>query len=250
MTKKTLLIGCGFLGSHIFSHLKELEREVVATNFKKISSQIRKLDITDLDSVAKCVSFVNPDLVINCAANVQIDYLEKNQELAFSINAYGAENVAKACEGRGIRLIHISSDAVFDGKRELYQEEDNPNPVNVYGKSKLLGENLIQKLSKNYVIIRTNMYGYNPDGRFLFNWILNSLRENKEIVGFHDVIFNPIEISNLSKLIIKVGDTSFNGILHLGSDDVINKLQFALQIAEVFKLNKNLVKKGSINDVK
>ena len=248
--KKTLIIGCGFLGNQIFTNLKKNNFEVVGTNFEKISKKYRKLDITNWDQVHECINDENPDLVINCAANTNLDILEKNQDLANSINGYGAENVADVCKSTSTRLIQISTDAVFDGSLGMYKENDNPNPINIYGKSKLLGEKLVKNKSKNFMILRTNMFGFDQNERFLFNWVLKNLKENKQITGFNDVIFNPLEISILSEYIIKLGSMNNTGILHLGSDEIFSKFDFCLKIADIFNLDRNLIKKGSIEDMK
>ena len=219
---KTLIIGCGFLGSNILTHLKTKESFVIGTKFQSKIDGFRQLDITNIDSVNECITEENPDLVINCAANTNLDDLEKNQESANLVNGYGVENIAKACKQNFSRLIHISTDAVFDGKKGLYKEDDKPNPINMYGRSKLLGESLVEKNCNNFLIVRTNMFGYNKKGNFLFNWVLKSLKEKKQIVGFDDIVFNPLEISFLSSLIVELGNLKFSGIVHLGSDEIIS----------------------------
>jgi len=143
-------------------------------------------------------------------------------------------------------LIHISTDSVFDGTKGSYKEEDSTNPINVYGKSKLLGEKLLQENLDNFIIIRTNLFGYNHQERFLLNWILKNLKEQKEFTGFEDIIFNPLEISFLSDLIVKLGNIEYSGIVHLGSDEIISKYDFGCEVADILGFDKKVIKKGSI----
>ena len=148
-----------------------------------------------------------------------------------------------------IKLIHISTDSVFDGKQGRYSENDTPYPCNIYAKSKLRGEEFVKEFSENYVIIRTNFYGYDKKNRFLFNWILSMLKQKKKFIGFDDVIFTPLEVSNLSKMILEISTKNYVGLIHLASDDAISKYQFALMVADIFKLKKELITKGSVDDI-
>lgn len=246
LVNKTVIIGCGFLGSKIFTILKNNEKKVIGTNFQKKSDEFKNLDITNFELVNSFLNKEKPDLVINCAANTNIDYLEKNEKYANLINGVGVENIAKTCKKISSKLIHISTDSVFDGTKGSYKEEDSTNPINVYGKSKLLGEKLLQENLDNFIIIRTNLFGYNHQQRFLLNWILKNLKEQKEFTGFEDIIFNPLEISFLSDLIVKLGNIEYSGIVHLGSDEIISKYDFGCEVADILGFDKKVIKKGSI----
>lgn len=248
MAERALVIGAGFLGDHIIHEFDNLNIRCVGTHFTATDGNTLTADVRNIESLENCIERFKPDIIINCAANVQIDFLEKNPELAFAINADGAKNVAAICENKSIRLIHISTDGIFDGLKGMYGEEDVPNPVNIYGQSKFLGEKFVKENTSDYVIIRTNFYGYNQDGKFLFNWILNTLKQNKELIGFDDIIFTPLEISNLASMISEISMTEYSGIIHFASDEPISKYQFALKVAETFRFNRDLVKKGSSND--
>ena len=244
-----LVIGSGFLGGNIVNEFRNNEIKVIGTNYNKNSSDEIHFDITNMDSIVSCVKKYAPQVIINCAANVNVDDLENNEKLAFSINAYGAENIAKVCKNNKIRLLHISSDAVFDGQKGMYVEEDVTNPVNIYAKSKMLGEKLISKNLENYVIIRTNFYGFHKQDKFLFNWILSKLKNNERFTGFNDVFFNPLEVTNLSKMIYELSEKNFCGILHLSSDEIFSKFEFATKISEFFDFDSNLIKKASIDEL-
>ena len=240
-----LVIGSGFLGKNVVNEFKHNQIQVVGTNYSRNDVYV---DITSIDSIISCVKKYSPEIIVNCAANVNVDELENNEKLAFSINAKGAENIAKVCKNNEIRLLHISSDAVFDGKRGMYTEDDILNPINVYGKSKMLGEQMISETLENHVIIRTNFYGFYNRGKFLFNWILSKLKNNEEVLGFNDVFFNPLEVTNVSKMICELSSGKICGILHLSSDEIFSKFEFATKIAEFFDFDSNLVKPRSIDE--
>lgn len=241
------MIGSGFLGSNIIQELDRLKIQSVGTSYNADNNTL-KVDVRNINSINDCIQKVKPDIMINCAANVQLDYLENNPEVAFSINSEGARNVAKLAKQNEIRLIHISTDGVFDGLKGMYSEDDIPHPINVYARSKLLGEEFVKENTDDYIIIRTNFYGYHSQGKFLFNWIINTLKQNKELTGFDDVIFTPLEVINLSRMISEIAITNYRGIIHLASDEAISKYQFALKIADIFHFNKDLIKKGSVDE--
>jgi len=250
MSGKILVIGTGFLGKYILRELNSSSIQAYGTSFNQLTQDKFKVDLRNIESIKKCILQLKPDTVINCAANVDLDFLEKNEKQAIAINAIGAKNLALVANQNDIRLIHISTDGVFDGKKGNYSEEDVPNPVNVYGKSKLMGEQLIQENSNNYVILRTNFYGHNEQGKQLLNWILTTLKQKKQLIGFDDILFTPLEISNLCMMIRDITTKNIHGILHLASDKTISKYQFAIEVANVFQLDKNLIKKGSVEDLK
>lgn len=246
MTKNVLIIGGGFLGGYIVKEFENSGISCVSTHFNRSKNDDGVLlDIRDIDSINKCVLEVKPDLIINCAAMGQIDFLEQNPAVAFSINSDGAKNIALVSNKHKIRFIHISTDSIFDGKKGLYTENDMPNPLNVYARSKYLAEQSVKENCDNHVIIRTNFYGFDLRGNWFFNWVLNSLLQNKKLIGFTDIFFNPLEVSNLSAMILELSQTQYNGVLHLASNEIMSKYDFILKVAEIFRLNKSLVSEGT-----
>ncbi|MCK4736104.1 MAG: NAD(P)-dependent oxidoreductase, partial [Methanophagales archaeon] len=106
-----------------------------------IAPEEEECNITDISSIRNAVNRINPQALINCAAYTDVDACEVNQEKAFNVNGEGVKNLAQVCEENDILLVHFSTDFVFDGKKESpYTEKDKPNPINIYGESKLLGE--------------------------------------------------------------------------------------------------------------
>lgn len=249
MPEKILVIGGGFLGSSIVKTLTNSKTKLFSSGFNSLEDNQFKIDIRNLDSIEKCVNSLKPDFIINCAANTDIDKLEKNHDIAFGINADGAKNVANISKKCQTRLIHISTDSVFDGKIGMYKENDVTSPINIYSKSKLKGEQYVSENSEDYVIVRTNFFGIDKKGRNLLNWILQNLQKGSQITGFDDVIFTPLEVQNLSKILYELMLSDYKGIIHLSNSEVLSKYQFAVTISEVFGFNKDLIKKGSIDEV-
>jgi dTDP-4-dehydrorhamnose reductase len=246
LSERVLVIGAGFLGGNIAEKFKD--HIITQTNLTKINKNSYILDITDEKQVVDCFHDVKPSIVINCAANTNIDFLERNTPTAYSINGEGIRNLAVTCKRSDVRLVHISTDGIFDGISGNYTEEDKPNPINVYAKSKVIGEENIMKNCLNHVIVRTNFYGNHPQGKSLFNNILSKLKNRERFTGFDDVIFSPLEVSNLSDLISDVTFSNYRGILNLSSNESISKYQFCCKMADVFGFDSNLIKKGSIED--
>jgi len=244
---KILVIGSGFLGKHVITEFKNIEIESYGTSFSKDNKL--KLDITNINSIKKNIEKIKPNIIINCAANTNLDFLETHQDIAFDINANGVQNLIEVVRQNNIRLVHISTDSIFDGSSGSYSENDIPNPINVYSKSKLLGEKYILNNLKNEVIIRTNFYGHDNDNKFLFNQILNSLKNKKTFTAFDDIIFNPLEISNLSKMIVEISLKNYTGIINMASDDILSKYEFAIEISKNLDYDQNLIKKGNSNEM-
>ncbi len=245
MSKKILVIGKGFLGSNIFSMLNGAKIDVLGTHYQK-STPI--LDIMDPCSIEKITNVFKPDIIINCAALTNLEQIESNSKKAYLVNAYGVKNIADVCKRNKIKMIHISTDSVFDGTQGMYSESDIPNPVNEYAKSKKLGEDFVKNILDDYIIIRTNFYGFNSEENFLFNWVLKNLKNKQPIIGFSDVMFNPLEIRNLINMIYELMNKDFMGIIHLASNEVISKYEFIIEVAKILNLDSELIVKGNIKN--
>jgi dTDP-4-dehydrorhamnose reductase len=185
---------------------------------------------------------IQPDWVIHCAADTSIDELEGDPERAFRMNRDMAGNVAEAAKKTGSKLVHISTDAVFDGISGSYREDDPTQPMNVYGKSKLAGEQAVQALCPEALIIRTNIFGWNAQPKSsLAEWFINNLMEGIPCKGFVDVYFNPLLVNQLWVILNSLMRLDLGGVFHLGSDQCISKYEFGVRLAESFDLNKELI---------
>lgn len=241
---KILVTGAnGLLGSNLCMMWFK-NNEVYATGINKpnIPNCFNyKLDILNKQDL-KLIENIKPDIVIHCAALTNLEFCEENENIVEKINFGGTKNIAETCKKIGCYLIHISTDALFNGKKGNYSEEDIPNPINIYGKTKLKAEEIVKKIGGNYIILRTNIYGWNLQNKFsLAEWMLDKLEKNEKLPGFEDVYFSPLLVNNLGKIILELISKKYIGILNVASSETCSKLDFAKKIAQVFELNENLI---------
>lgn len=189
-----------------------------------------ELDITDADKVNAALSQYRPDVVLNCAAITNVDGCESNEELADKVNAYGAEVLAKACAAAGAKLMHISTDYVFDGAgKRPYRETDPTCPVSAYGRSKLKGEKNIEKFCDNYAILRT-AWLYGPHGNNFVKTMLRLGEERGEVAVVTDQVGNPTSTFELVRMLDAVITAGGQGIFHATCEGVCSWNEFAREI--------------------
>ena len=243
MKHKILLVGStGMLGSEIYNKFKDIFT-LLPTSCNNPNKNTLKLDVTNFNNVNDVVNDFNPSIIINSSAYTDVDKAEKNKMLARNINVLGVANLIKASK-KGTKLIHISSDYVFDGKKGNYKEEDLTYPINYYGKTKLESENLIIGSNKPYVIFRPNvLYSSNFKYSNFLSWIFSSLSKNIHLSIVSDQKSNPTYIPELVKAIFNSILLDFRGILHIGSNDSLSRFEFACKVCKIFKLNAELISK-------
>tara|TARA_R110000868_G_scaffold205840_2_gene454471 strand:+ start:2844 stop:3620 length:777 start_codon:yes stop_codon:yes gene_type:complete len=193
----------------------------------------KELDITNNTYVNNVFEEGNFNYCINCAAYTNVEQAEKTPEIAFKVNADGAKNIANACKTYDVILIHISTDYVFDGeKKDPYTIFDKPNPINEYGKSKLLGEKYIQETLDNFLIIRTSWLYSKIHGSNFYKTILEKANQRETINITDDQIGCPTNAENLTKyildLILKKSENY--GIHHYTDGIAMTWFDFAFQI--------------------
>ncbi|WP_299798810.1 dTDP-4-dehydrorhamnose reductase [uncultured Maribacter sp.] len=178
----------------------------IAAQFKNLEFTFKNskdLDITDALSIKKTFDLVDFDYCINCAAYTDVEQAEKTPDIAFRVNAEGVKNLAFVCKKHKVGLIHISTDYVFDGeKKEPYSIDDIPNPINEYGKSKLLGEKYIQEIMDDYCIIRTSWL-YSEFGKNFYTSILNKAKAGENLSVTDEQIGCPTNANNLANYILE-----------------------------------------------
>ncbi len=153
--------------------------------------------------------------------------------------------MAKICSNKKIRLIHVSTDAIFNGERGGYSEDSSPDPINFYAKTKLEGEKFVSSKTSDYVVIRTNFYGLSSNGNGLLNWILRNLVNKKKFMGFDDVVFNPLWVGNLAECLVRLADIPYTGILNVAGNQTLSKYEFAITVAENLGYKDAKIKKVS-----
>ena len=255
---KILITGAnGLLGSNLcLIYSKNKNNTVYATSKELIDipyCKNYKLDITVNEDFI-LLEKLNPDIIIHCAALTNVDYCEEHPKEAEKIISLSSKNLAKFANRIGSYLIHISTDAVFDGNKGDYKEEDKPNPVNVYGAMKLKAEEYITKIyeksNNNYSIVRTNIYGCNRKNKeSLAEWMLHKLERKEKLSSIKDVFFTPILVNNLSEALLELYKLKYKGIIHIAGSENCSKLEFAYKIAKVFRLDKTLIEPISVDSL-
>ncbi len=248
--KRILIIGSnGMLGQSLVNFYKNNPRVEILTASAEDSSffkdvAYKKLDITKKNSIREIILNFFPDVVINAAAYTNVDGCEKERETSWKINVGGTENLALYSWTVDALMIHISSDYVFDGKKGPYSEEDKPCPISYYGRTKLASENSIRTSGVRFGIIRTNvLYGPAKLGRPDFvKWVVDSLKQKKEIKIVTDQINNPTFVEDVVTGINKLVDFRKEGIFNIAGEKLLSRFEFACRIADFFGLNKSLIK--------
>ncbi len=253
--KKILITGTnGLLGSNLvnfFSH--QSEYKIYLTSQKpSVNPGINCFsqgDLLDKIFVDGLFFSIKPDIVINTVSLVNVDQCEEQPSLANQVTVKTAENIALASNQYNCRLIYISTDHLFDGKKSFYNEEDTPNPVNIYGKTKLLAEENTQKYAPESVIVRTNFFGWSPQRHAptFGEWIFNNLKEHNPMNLFTDYYFTPIEVTYLAEAILEIGITDFSGIINIAGSRRCSKYEFGMELARVFGFDPSPIQECSVH---
>ena len=233
----------GQLGHALQSILsKKSNYELICTGRKvKKGQEGIPLDIRNQVALKELINTTAPDILINLAAMTNVDACELNPKLAGEINVAGLEHICDSFKGK---IIHLSTDYVFDGTSGPYKEDDPLNPISIYGKTKLASEHiLLEKDTKNLVIRGNVLYDYSPHTSASFlNWVVSSLKGNQEIKVVEDQFNNPTWTRSMSDIIELSIENDLEGIIHWGDSEHISRFEFAKLIAKKFSLNESLIK--------
>lgn len=199
-----------------------------------ISADSEVLDITDQENVHKFVTKYSPEIIINAAAYTAVDTAEREEELAYAVNALGAGFLAEAAHAQGSKLIHISTDFVFDGKKSRpYLPNDEPNPLSVYGASKLAGEQKVTEISQGRAVIVRTSWVYSDRGHNFVKTMLKLMRERRELYVVDDQIGTPTWAFNLANNIWElVRGKECIGVFHCTDAGVASWYDFAIAIQQ------------------
>ena len=253
MTKKKVLVtgSNGLLGQKIIYSLIERKDIDLLASSKGLNRLITKsgyryvdLDITKNEEVKKVFENENPDAVINCAAMTNVDYCEENQDSCWEINVKAVENLAKSCEVSKSHLLHLSTDFVFDGKSGPYTENDKPNPLHFYAKSKLKSEEIVKKIMTNWTIARTIIiYGItdNMSRSNIVLWAKKEIENGNTINVVNDQLRSPTLAEDLAKGCISIIDKSAFGLYHLSGPKTYSILDLVHKVADFYNLDKSLI---------
>jgi dTDP-4-dehydrorhamnose reductase len=243
----------GMLGTALIDELTN-KHEVFATSrrkgFEKDGVQWECFDLTNSQHLNQWLVNVAPDVVVDCAAMVDVDRCEDDVDFATRLHIGTTKIMANYLDRNNKKLIYISTDSVFNGKTDRpYVELDKVDPLNVYAKTKLLGEQPVL-LMKDGLVLRTNIIGWSRSGNMSFaEWVLKGLAESKPLTLFDDVVFSPLNVNDLSAIITQTIDSGISGLYHCASKDYISKYDFGIKMAKVFNLSISNIKKISIEDM-
>ncbi len=204
--------------------------------------QLRTVDLTERKAVLEAVAETRPDVIVNTAAFASHEGCENDPDLARTMNVEAARTVAEAATRVGARLVHISTDAVFDGARGGYREVDAPNPFSTYGETKLLGESAVLDACPAAAVARTNFFGWSPSAsRSILEFFVNSLRAGTPVRGFTDFVVTSIYAQHLAAALFEVAALPFAGVLHVTSANALSKYDFGVAVADRFGLDGSLI---------
>jgi dTDP-4-dehydrorhamnose reductase len=253
---RILLTGAhGFLGQHVLrTFLDETHCDLIVTArdeklaFTDIADEARivayqQLDITDREQIKETIGTFKPDFIVHCAALVDVDRCEHDREIAWKTNVRSVEYLIESARKTDARIIHISSDYIFDGLKTPYSENAAPNPLNYYGRTKLASENALRSSGVNHCIIRSAFfYGIEVHEKpsFAIN-VIKKLRKNESFEAFDDLYASPTLVDDIALGVIRAAEYRKNGIYHIAGPEMISRYEFAKRIAVAFRLNASLL---------
>lgn len=258
LPRKVLIIGAnGLLGQQLVKVFYD-DYEVHALgpqpepHLPRGKFQYHQGDIADRQQLRDLVQALVPNFIMNAAAFTDVDGSETQRELCWKVNVTGVENLVYAAQKVEARLIHVSTDYVFDGKHGPYREDDRPNALGFYARSKLAGENVLISSEANYAIARTMvLYGSGYEVRPNFvTWLISQLQNGKPVRIVDDQFGNPTLASELAQALRTLAESGHHGVYHLSGSEVIDRYHFAVKIAEVFDLDANLIQPIKTSELK
>jgi len=223
-----------------------LEFQKISNNYDSLSwifSTIKTLDLLKLDSICFFLNDINPTVIINCAAYTSVDKAETESKLADLINYKAVDIISRWTSDNNKKLIHVSTDYVFDGLSKLpLSENSNTNPINEYGRSKLKGEQVCLKNDTNSIIIRTSWL-YSGFGNNFVKTMIELMKKNNSVKVVNDQIGSPTYAYDLAKVILKIilNYKTESGLFHYSNEGEISWFEFAKSIRELYKLDCEII---------
>ena len=240
----------GLLGLNLALETTRRHTVFGAVNHHALKTDAFKVIQTDLlvpGAVEHLLERTRPDWVIHCAALANLDDCETDPLLAQQLNTELPRTLASYVARSGARLVHVSTDSVFDGLRGDYSEDDIPTPVGEYSRTKLVGELAVAEADPTAIIARVNLYGWSLTGnRSLAEFFFNNLSLHKQVMGFTDVFFCPLLANDLADLFVRMLERKLSGLYHVVSSESLSKYDFGLRLAQRFNLDGSLINPTSV----
>ena len=191
---------------------------------------------------------IQPDYIVNCAALTNVDQCEIEVEKAKEVNQLWPKKLAQISLEIGSKLIHISTDHLYDGTKDIYTEDDLVSPLNVYGKTKAEAEDEVLSINPKALIVRTNFYGWGLSYRKSFSdYILNGLRSSIHLSLFNDVFYTPIYMGELIRLLHLALKEKLSGMYNIVGNECLSKFEFGVALANAFSYPVELITAASIS---
>ena len=196
-------------------------------------------EINELENLLKHYKI---DIIINCSGLANVEECEKNPDLAYYLNGSLPGELAKIAYKSKVKLLHISTDHLFDGKKKRSNETCTLNPLNTYAKSKAMGDNIVLENNSSALVLRTNFFGNGPSYKLSFSdKIISALKKNERIFLFSNVFFTPIHVHHLADCSLKLIELNSEGIYNICSNERLSKFDFGIMIAEKMKKDPALI---------
>jgi dTDP-4-dehydrorhamnose reductase len=212
----------------------------LTSEYEVVGVDIDEADVSQFEKIKKVVLEAEPKVVIHLAAFTAVDECETQPEKAFLVNAIGTQNVALVCGKLDIPIVYLSTDYVFDGqKSEPYIEFDPPHPLNIYGQSKLAGENYVTQLLSKYYIIRTSWL-YGEGGKNFVDTIINYAQQGKELRVVSDQVGTPTYTYDLALEIVKLIKSERFGVYHVSNNGTVSWYEFACEILRLAQIPREV----------
>ena len=257
LTMKILVTGAsGLLGSRLVKELLSKGNEVIALhNRNPVPVRHEKLvkvrlDIADGTLLEDLILRARPDVIVHAAAYTDVDGCERDRVRAWRVNVGATRRIVRAARVVKSHLIYVSTDYVFDGEKGMYGEEDTPNPINYYGLTKLVGEELVRASDLLHTIVRpSTIYGVGGSKKSFAEYVAEKLSRGEKVYALVDQYVSPTQNTLLAKAVAEIVEMRFMGTLHVAGERM-NRYQFAVKVAEALELPAELIEKASIKDMK
>jgi dTDP-4-dehydrorhamnose reductase len=206
-----------------------------------------RLDVSDGEAVRRWIEAERPDVVLHTAGLTDVERCEADPDLAARLNVAASAHVAAAAHRAGARLVHVSTDHLFDGRDSLYVEDHPTSPLNVYASTKLAAEEAVRREHPGALVVRTNFYGWgSPRRRSFSDWIISSLRRGEGLRMFHDVHFTPLLANDFLDIVLELVNGAEPGVYNVAGGERLSKCEFAIALAERFGLDTSLIQSVSV----
>ncbi len=241
--KEIFITGCGgMLGKAVYETFAP-HCQILATDIDLNEPWLEYGDVTDFQKISEKAFKFGPDLIINLAALTDLEYCEKNPEITWKTNALGAENMALISKKLNATHVYISTAGIFDGRKEYYNDFEQPNPISIYAKAKYYGETVIEKMLGNYFIFRAGWMmggGYEKDKKFINKIFKQILNGKKELFVVNDKLGTPTYTVNFAEAMFAIVQTELYGLYNMACEGSCSRYDIAVEFIKLLGLEKEI----------